>query len=561
MILKALSTYLILGEILIKRKKLTKIGVSVALSILLMTWLAGCSGQGAKSGDHQASATGGATGTPAASAHGDVSWDPNKKDKVVISVINNFYTAGLKKLAQDYMELHPETEVVVDVVADNDTYLQNIKTKFATDIDTAPDIVHANFVQSSFGSWTLVYDKGYIMDLTPMLDETNPYNDNKKVKDAFDAGEIALAVSESQGKMGFLPFDKVGVGAFYNKAIFDRLGLKPPASFEEWLEICRKLKEAGYEKPIASSWVSVFIPVMFADLAYRSQLPSLLSLPGDAAFNESTMKVNADIRFDADDPQFDQFAVLNDEKMKAFMKKNGFNTPINKQIWTALGQIGQYFQENWTSPDDQKVVTDFENQIAPIMLHGSWNVGTLNADMEKLPADKRFEWATFKLPGYANPPAGFEGKVRSLYVFGNEMGIVPKSDPDHMARVKDVYKFWYSPKQAQMLYDVTLANGNLVQGPPAILGVDLSAENAAKLEGFKSAGSQKGELGHLAMTGDVIAADKPIRDKLVLQLTDGKIEIDSFMDQMEKLYQKALDDQIKKAGYDLDPATKDTPQQ
>ena len=55
-------------------------------------------------------------------SEGSAAWDTSKKDTVVVSVINNFYTAGEKKLAEDYMKLHPETKVVIDVVADNDTY-------------------------------------------------------------------------------------------------------------------------------------------------------------------------------------------------------------------------------------------------------------------------------------------------------------------------------------------------------------------------------------------------------------------------------------------------------
>lgn len=61
----------------------------------------------------------------------DAEWDTGKDDTITLSVINNFYTAGEKKLAEEYMKLHPETKVVVDVVSDNDAY----KAKMMTSLD------------------------------------------------------------------------------------------------------------------------------------------------------------------------------------------------------------------------------------------------------------------------------------------------------------------------------------------------------------------------------------------------------------------------------------------
>ena len=70
----------------------------------------------------------------------DAAWDSLKEDTIVLSVINNYYTAGQKKLAEEYMELHPETKVVVDVVSDNDAYMTKMQTAFSADQNDAPDI-------------------------------------------------------------------------------------------------------------------------------------------------------------------------------------------------------------------------------------------------------------------------------------------------------------------------------------------------------------------------------------------------------------------------------------
>ena len=496
--------------------------------------------------------------TKSVKSSGALGWDASKKDKVVLSVINNYYTAGEKKLAVDYMKLHPETEVVVDILSDNDAYNANLKTKFETDKNLAPDIVHGNFAQSVIGSWTAAYDKGIIQDLSPLLNETNPYNNNKKVSEAFNKKDIALAISNANGKLGFMPFDWVGVGVYYNKTVFNKLGIKIPKSMEEWLVTCKKLKASGYDVPIGASGVAGWVQGMYADVAYRKYEPQLVSLPGDAAYDAATMKGNTTLKYSPTDPLFDQYSVFNDEKVKAFLKKNTFNNPMNKLIWTTFGQLAENFQKNWLAPDDTQVVTDFETQASPMMINGSWMVGKLVDDVNKLPKNKQFEWGTFKIPGYAKAPKGLEAKIRSLYVFGNAMSIVPKDDKDHMARVEDIYKYWMSPKVAQMMYEETLANGNYVQGPPAIIGVKLSAANNAKLDGFKSEGNMKGDFGAFVGQTAYLASDKPIYDDIVNKLSQGKITIDKFMVQLNKIAMKALNDTITRNGYDLNPKTKDT---
>ena len=139
------------------------------------------------------------TGTPAQDS--DAAWDTTKEDTIVLSVINNYYTAGQKKLAEEYMELHPETKVVVDVVSDNDAYMTKMQTAFSADQNDAPDIVHGNFVVNALtaSSWNVAFEKGYLTDLAPMLDEVNPYNDGKLVRDVFDPNDLAIALNKTVG--------------------------------------------------------------------------------------------------------------------------------------------------------------------------------------------------------------------------------------------------------------------------------------------------------------------------------------------------------------------------
>lgn len=540
------------------RRLMKMCSLAVTFIMLLAIALAGCgSAETDKETSKAAVQTSADAVTTAPAA--EVAWDKNKKDKIVVSVINMYYTAGEKKLAEEYMKLHPETEVQIEVLADNSTYMTNFSTKISTDKNQAPDIVHWNIAIGT-KSPTDAVNSGWLMDIAPVLDEINPYNDNKKVREAFREDHIKWAMSGGQGKLLHMPFDEGGTGIYYNKTIFEKNGLKVPATYEELIELCKKLQELGYKNPIAASGVATWYVTSLADWAYRSNTADFLTLPGDALYDEAAMKENTSIKFDANDPNFDRYAMFNTEKLYAFAKKNGFNTPTNKMIQETYINLAKYFQPNWTSPDDNKVSVDFITQNSPMMWNGSWIVGKFVDDVKKLPADKQFQWGTFQVPGFANPAAPFQGNIRSLDFLANAMGIVPKDDKDHMSRVIDFYKYWYSPNGAKMCYEETLASGNYVQGPCVIEGVTLPDELNSYLEGFKTDGAMRFEFQDISGNGaSARQADLPALYALYLDASAGKITIDQFMTEASKLWMLRLDELIAQANLDLDPKTKDEP--
>lgn len=502
--------------------------------------------------------TAGETGLEAAKSDG--SWDTSKEDTITLTVINNYYTAGEKKLAEEYTKLHPETKVVVDVISDNDAYMTKMKTSLSDDRENAPDLVHGNFLAAGVAnnSMDIAVDKGYLYEMTEFLDEVNPYNDGKKVRDAFDESDILLSINGGGGRyLSYLPFDKIGVAFYYNKNIFDKLGLKVPATYEELIKICEKLKEEGYENPITAGNESGWLLNSLGDAYYRSTAEEYLIQPGDGLYDEKTMKVNDGFKFDESKLDCDAFTVGSGERQAKYASENGINTPANKAVWTEFQKLAKFFPTNWIAADGAQIITDFESQISPILFNGSWNAGLILSDISQLPEDKQFEWATFQLPSFEKAPEGFQQTIRGLYNLGNAISIVPNGDEDHLARVKDFYKYWYSPAQAKTCFEETLANGNFVQGPCVVKGVELSPDLTSKLEGFKATGVARGEQW---VTGQdmVTQADKPKYNDLILQFSDGTIDVDTFLTQMDPLYRNYYTDAIDRAGYDLDPKTVDT---
>lgn len=62
--------------------------------------------------------------------------------------------------------------------------------------------------------------------------------------------EVALLGAEYDGRKYFLPLTQHFVAFFYNKAVFNEVGVSPPETWEEFLAVCEALKDAGVA-PIA----------------------------------------------------------------------------------------------------------------------------------------------------------------------------------------------------------------------------------------------------------------------------------------------------------------------
>ena len=117
---------------------------------------------------------------------------------------------------------NPGVKVVVSIY-ENDPYKTKLKTVSGSDF---PDVFH-----SWGGGWLKSFvDAGYVADMTQesaaWKDKLNPA--------AFDFNKF-------NGKVYGTPYINSSTILYYNKAIFDRLGLKVPATYGELMAVCDKL--------------------------------------------------------------------------------------------------------------------------------------------------------------------------------------------------------------------------------------------------------------------------------------------------------------------------------
>ena len=483
-------------------------------------------------------------------------WDTTKKDTITLSVMNNYYTAGWKLVAQNYMDLHPETTVVVDVVADNDAYFTKCATwKAATDLSNASDIIHINF----YGATDAEYTGGRVYDFNDMLSELNPYNGNQTVSACLDPQ--ALSTMATGTYLGALPFDWCGIAIFYNKDLLDKYGLEAPKTFEEFQSECATLRQNGMQYPISSDTTATWYLNGISDAALRGQESQILVQPGDYNWDPSIMAVNENFAFNENDWSCDRFTVVSQERRCMYLKQTQFADPITAESWNQFAKIGQYFQQGFMEASGDTVLTSFEQQNAAFLISGSWNVGVINADMKQL-GNSGFQWATMQFPPFANPPAGFQSGIRTLFTLGNVMGIlITHGTGDHLERVKDFYKYCYCPSGAQTMYQATLDAGNYVQGPPAITGVTLPADLTAMLDGFVTTGTVKTDFGVMVGQDYTLGSDRGNYIDNINKLMDSKQTAAEFCANMQPYWMAKLDQDISDNGFDLNPANTPTPPQ
>lgn len=111
--------------------------------------------------------------------------------------------------------------------------------------DNLPDI------ESNYGPNLIEQYKGnYIVDISKDLSSPNKYNGNEIWKDTFIDGKLELAHEYKYKDKFAIPLFGTGLAVYYNKTMYDELGLKVPETWEEFMSNCSKI-EKSKKTPIA----------------------------------------------------------------------------------------------------------------------------------------------------------------------------------------------------------------------------------------------------------------------------------------------------------------------
>lgn len=160
---------------------------------------------------------------------------------------------------------------------------RDINTLIAASLDAgeAIDLYEDDFQRLSqqFGD--------YALDLSSMA-EAAGYAD--KSNEA-----LTSAVQGWAGKLACLPFQPYGSGIFYNKAIFDEVGVEEPETWQDFMDVCGKIKEAGYTPlTLDDAYITLNLGYHLARYIGQDAVKELVN-NGGWAENEGALKMAQDM--------------------------------------------------------------------------------------------------------------------------------------------------------------------------------------------------------------------------------------------------------------------------
>lgn len=144
---------------------------------------------------------------------------------------NSYY----KEVVAEFEKQNPDIKVQMDCVL-NDSYKEKIRV-----------LVSSNDIPDIFTSWSDSFAENLVASgKVKALDDL--YAKNKDWSSQIVESQIKPFTFNS--KIYGVPLTLDGKAFFYNKDIFQKNGLTPPKTFDEFIDVLEKLKSAGYKTPL-----------------------------------------------------------------------------------------------------------------------------------------------------------------------------------------------------------------------------------------------------------------------------------------------------------------------
>ena len=300
---------------------------------------------------------------------------------------------AMRDVADAYERLHPDVRVRFRSVAYTDTVEGEwIRTQLLG--DTAPEIVAINVE----AVWPDV-DKGWWVSLEPFMIEPNPYvPGNRQWWDQFANLPLTRAKRGPDRQLYCVAYDMVETGIIYNADIFREVGVKVPADWEEFLEMQRKLKDAGY----------IPLLVHFQQAADWAQ---------DIILDQLYYPILEDIDIEKGTPEEEEYLAgyLFPKELCYDIKRGYFDAdyPRWREVWRLMLDWRRYWQKDIAVADRNRL---FLTKTAAMMWEGSWSVRRMLNDPLV-----DFDWGVFYLPPMTKATSRFAERVDPAVIGGAAM--------------------------------------------------------------------------------------------------------------------------------------------
>ncbi len=328
-------------------KKILKSLLAVSLCFVMMLGIIAC-------GDKESTpdSNGGGTSESTQTSASDKTSDSKKPsgDGVTITMytaVNIIEQNALQAVANAYMDyqdsLGKDIEVLINNKTDPEAYMQSVRTMAGSNV-TEPTIVQTSIIPEYYGT-------NKIVDLTPYMEEANPYIEgNKAWKDGLEADAYRTKVSGSSETIPGLSYSSNYLTVFYNKkAVLDVLGESEVVGKDgtidnskiTWTWLIDSLKKAqaatgkNFKNPLGLSRseqscgegsfnMLSHLVNMYLDQYFRDFIKDVHSTSDDYSY----LSVDADWAYDAADPNIDavdRYSFNLNKVVDYYFNREGYN--------------------------------------------------------------------------------------------------------------------------------------------------------------------------------------------------------------------------------------------
>lgn len=392
--------------------------------------------------------------------------------------------AAWTAVANAYMEKHPDIKVVVDLKA-AENYDQWVQTAFTSEEPTA-DIVNINLAGDT--------NKGRSINYMEYLDNDSPYSDGTW-SEQFDVSKQKVNMADNT--MDALSLDTVQVIWLYNADIFKEVGVEAPTTWDELVDVCGKIQEAGYQ-PIAIdgdydsfySRTMGWLAQIYEDQTNRSDVEITRAQEGDFCYDPD---IDGDWSYDPSDPYNDDADHVTQNPVRAFAAvKDGTrrgDTDGMKAVWTNFAKVFPEYAggDSFFGTNFNGAKTLFYQGKAAMMVNIASGIVEFNNDMKTIDSGeevedsdgnaienvKKFTLGTFNMPSMTGDE--FQANARTIEVSNGFVGCISK-DQAHDDKVID-FLMYYSSSEGQSEYiDAGLENGMVPNGKSLVYDVSYPDE-------------------------------------------------------------------------------------
>ncbi len=159
------------------------------------------------------------------------------------------------------------------------------------------------------------------------------------------------------GKIYSIPTNFAAACVYYNTEMFDKVGVKPPETYTELIDVCKKIKDAGFTPISCSAGTAWCLSMIAGYLCDREGGPDNLE-----GINNGTLKWSTDTFLAAG------------EKLK---------------------ELSQYFQDSAAGDSNDQATANFYNGEAAMLVQGSWAIAQINGNN----AEFEDKCGVFRFPG------------------------------------------------------------------------------------------------------------------------------------------------------------------